>query len=102
MDSPARLGLRAPLVLRRIEPHHVSYISLQLLIVLTHHVYRLTVTRIAVGIQVLFAGIALPHKYMKTEARSLLTLLAGYMPAGWFTCGLFIVGSLWLDFSGAE
>jgi hypothetical protein len=52
---------------------------------------RYTITRIAIAIQVVFAGIALPHKYVKIEARSLAVLLVGYMTAGWLTCGLFIV-----------
>jgi hypothetical protein len=47
--------------------------------------------RIAIALSVLFAGIALPHKFVKIHARSLALLLAGAMVGGWLMCGLLIV-----------
>jgi hypothetical protein len=47
--------------------------------------------RIAIALSVLFAGIALPHKFVKVHARSLALLLVGAMVGGWLMCGLLIV-----------
>ncbi|KAF8608689.1 hypothetical protein BDV93DRAFT_518754 [Ceratobasidium sp. AG-I] len=50
----------------------------------------LTITRVVIGIQVFFAGVALPKQYLKTEFQSLVVLLLPVMAAAWFVCGLLI------------
>ena len=43
-----------------------------------------------IGIQVFFAGVALPKQYLKTEFQSLVVLLLPVMATAWFVCGLLI------------
>lgn len=50
------------------------------------------VTRIIIGIQVLFTGIALPKAYLKKEWVSLVTLLGPIMIFAWFITSLLIWG----------
>ncbi|EIW72414.1 hypothetical protein TREMEDRAFT_36687 [Tremella mesenterica DSM 1558] len=50
------------------------------------------ITRIVIGIQVLFTGIALPKAYLKKEWLSLTTLLGPIMLAAWFVTSLLIWG----------
>ncbi|CAE7120169.1 unnamed protein product [Rhizoctonia solani] len=50
----------------------------------------LTLTRITIGIQVFFAGVALPQKYLKAQFQSLIVLLLPIMAIAWFVCGFFI------------
>ncbi|KAG9101754.1 hypothetical protein FS749_003829 [Ceratobasidium sp. UAMH 11750] len=50
----------------------------------------LALTRITIGIQVFFAGVALPKKYLKTEFQSLIMLLLPIMAVAWFVCGFLI------------
>lgn len=49
-------------------------------------------TRIIVGIQVLFTGIALPKAYLWREKLSLTVLLFGIMTTAWFATALLIWG----------
>lgn len=50
------------------------------------------ITRVVIGIQVLFTGIALPKAYLKKEWVSLTTLLLPIMTAAWFVTSLLIWG----------
>lgn len=50
------------------------------------------ITRIVIGIQVLFTGIALPKAYLRKEWLSLVTLLGPIMIAAWFVTSLLIWG----------
>ncbi|KAF8592826.1 hypothetical protein BDV93DRAFT_517059, partial [Ceratobasidium sp. AG-I] len=50
----------------------------------------LTITRVVIGIQVFFAGVALPKQYLKTEFQSLVVLLLPVMATAWLVCGLLI------------
>ncbi|QRV79444.1 Sodium/hydrogen exchanger family [Ceratobasidium sp. AG-Ba] len=50
----------------------------------------LALTRITIGIQVFFAGVALPKKYLKTEFQSLIMLLLPIMGIAWFVCAFLI------------
>lgn len=50
----------------------------------------LALTRITIGIQVFFAGVALPKKYLKTEFQSLVMLLLPIMTIAWFVCAFLI------------
>ena len=50
------------------------------------------ITRVVIGIQVLFTGIALPKAYLKREWVSLTTLLLPIMTAAWFITSLLIWG----------
>lgn len=50
----------------------------------------LILTRITIGIQVFFAGVALPKKYLKTEFQSLVMLLLPIMAIAWLVCGFLI------------
>ncbi|KDN49702.1 hypothetical protein RSAG8_01767, partial [Rhizoctonia solani AG-8 WAC10335] len=50
----------------------------------------LTLTRITIGIQVFFAGVALPKKYLKLQFQSLLMLLLPIMTIAWLVCGFLI------------
>ncbi|WFD31699.1 hypothetical protein MSPP1_002738 [Malassezia sp. CBS 17886] len=47
-------------------------------------------TRIVVGVQVLFAGIALPEKYLWRQKWSLVVMLANVMTVAWLVSSLFI------------
>lgn len=49
-------------------------------------------TRLVLGYQVMITGIDLPKKYLKKEALSLVTLLAGIMTTAWFISALLIWG----------
>ncbi|PWN25455.1 hypothetical protein BDZ90DRAFT_233914 [Jaminaea rosea] len=49
-------------------------------------------TRLVVGVQVLFTGIALPKAYLRREIVSLLVLLFGIMTTAWFVTALLIWG----------
>ncbi|GAA5837487.1 hypothetical protein JCM9279_006769 [Rhodotorula babjevae] len=49
------------------------------------------ITRVVIGIQVMFAGIDLPAAYLRREARSLFMLLGPIMTAGWFISAGFIL-----------
>lgn len=49
-------------------------------------------SRLVVGVQVLFTGISLPKAYLRKEAISLLILLAGVMTVAWFISALLIWG----------
>lgn len=49
-------------------------------------------TRLVVGVQVLFTGISLPMKYLRKEALSLTVLLLPVMTTAWLVCGLLIWG----------
>lgn len=50
----------------------------------------LEITRITIGIQVFFAGVALPKKYLKTEFQSLVVLLLPIMSIAWVVCGFLV------------
>ncbi|KAG9126646.1 hypothetical protein FRC07_002618 [Ceratobasidium sp. 392] len=50
----------------------------------------LALTRLTIGIQVFFAGVTLPKKYLKTEFQSLIVLLLPIMTIAWFVCGFLI------------
>ncbi|CAE6514254.1 unnamed protein product [Rhizoctonia solani] len=50
----------------------------------------LTLTRITIGIQVFFAGVALPKKYLQLQFQSLIMLLLPIMAIAWFVCGFLI------------
>lgn len=50
------------------------------------------ITRIVIGIQVLFTGIALPKAYLKREWLSLTVLLGPVMTIAWFVSSLLIWG----------
>jgi NhaP-type Na+/H+ or K+/H+ antiporter len=50
------------------------------------------ITRIVIGIQVLFTGIALPKAYLRREWISLVTLLGPIMISAWFVTSLLIWG----------
>jgi NhaP-type Na+/H+ or K+/H+ antiporter len=50
----------------------------------------MALTRITIGIQVFFAGVELPKKYLKTEFQSLVMLLLPIMAVAWFVCGFLI------------
>jgi hypothetical protein len=50
------------------------------------------ITRIVIGIQVLFTGIALPKAYLRQEWLSLLTLLGPIMICAWFVTSSLIWG----------
>lgn len=50
------------------------------------------ITRIVIGIQVLFTGIALPKAYLRKEWLSLTTLLLPVMLCAWFVTSLLIWG----------
>ncbi|KEP54571.1 transporter, monovalent cation:proton antiporter-2 (CPA2) family protein [Rhizoctonia solani 123E] len=50
----------------------------------------LTLTRITIGIQVFFAGVALPKKYLKLQIQSLIMLLFPIMTIAWLVCGFLI------------
>ncbi|CAO1622222.1 unnamed protein product [Jaminaea pallidilutea] len=58
-------------------------------------------TRLVVGVQVLFTGIALPKAYLRREALSLTVLLFGIMTTAWFVTGLLIWGLIRLPASVA-
>jgi NhaP-type Na+/H+ or K+/H+ antiporter len=49
-------------------------------------------TRLVVGVQVLFTGISLPKAYLRKEALSLGVLLVGVMTVAWFVSALLIWG----------
>lgn len=49
-------------------------------------------TRLVVGVQVLFTGISLPKAYLRKEALSLTVLLFGVMTIAWFISALLIWG----------
>ncbi|KAG8691500.1 hypothetical protein FRC11_002686 [Ceratobasidium sp. 423] len=50
----------------------------------------LALTRITIGIQVFFAGVALPKKYLKLQFQSLVMLLLPIMAIAWIVCGFLI------------
>ncbi|KAF8678265.1 Sodium/hydrogen exchanger family [Rhizoctonia solani] len=50
----------------------------------------LALTRITIGIQVFFAGVALPKKYLKSQFQSLVMLLLPIMAIAWIVCGFLI------------
>ncbi|CCO28971.1 Na(+)/H(+) antiporter [Rhizoctonia solani AG-1 IB] len=50
----------------------------------------LALTRITIGIQVFFAGVALPKKYLKLQFQSLVVLLLPIMAIAWLVCGFLI------------
>lgn len=50
------------------------------------------ITRIVIGVQVLFTGIALPKAYLRKEWVSLATLLGPIMVSAWFVTSLLIWG----------
>ncbi|CAE6438790.1 unnamed protein product [Rhizoctonia solani] len=50
----------------------------------------LTLTRITIGIQVFFAGVALPKKYLKVQFQSIVMLLLPIMTIAWLVCGFLI------------
>lgn len=50
----------------------------------------LALTRVVIGIQVFFAGVALPKKYLKTEFQSLAVLLIPIMTIAWFVCAFLV------------
>lgn len=49
-------------------------------------------SRLVVGVQVLFTGISLPKAYLRKEAISLVVLLFGVMTIAWFVSALLIWG----------
>lgn len=49
-------------------------------------------TRLVVGVQVLFTGISLPMAYLRKEALSLTVLLLPIMTTAWLVCALLIWG----------
>jgi len=51
-------------------------------------------SRLVVGVQVLFAGISLPEKYLWHRALSLCAMLGGIMTTAWFATALFIWGTI--------
>ncbi|ORY61930.1 Sodium/hydrogen exchanger family-domain-containing protein [Leucosporidium creatinivorum] len=54
------------------------------------HELTFQLTRLVVGIQVMFAGISLPGAYLKREALSLTMLLLPIMILAWFVAGGFL------------
>ncbi|CAO1635168.1 unnamed protein product [Parajaminaea phylloscopi] len=58
----------------------------------TYHELTYQLTRIVVGIQVLFTGIDLPKAYLRKEIVSLSALLLGIMTIAWFVTGLLVWG----------
>ncbi|GAA6057769.1 hypothetical protein JCM3770_006835 [Rhodotorula araucariae] len=55
------------------------------------HNLTFQLTRIVIGIQVMFAGIDLPAAYLRREAKSLAMLLLPIMTIGWFVSAGFIL-----------
>ncbi|KAK4053853.1 hypothetical protein OIV83_001509 [Microbotryomycetes sp. JL201] len=54
------------------------------------HELTFQITRVIIGIQVMFAGISLPAAYLRRKAWSLFVLLIPIMTIAWFICGGFI------------
>ncbi|KAK4058794.1 hypothetical protein OIO90_000240 [Microbotryomycetes sp. JL221] len=54
------------------------------------HELTFQLTRIVIGIQVMFAGIDLPAAYLRKQAWSMFMLLIPIMTVAWFICGGFI------------
>lgn len=59
-----------------------------------YHELTYQLTRIVVGIQVLFTGIDLPKAYLRREIVSLTALLLGIMTTAWFITALLVWGIL--------
>ncbi|KAM0792364.1 hypothetical protein ACM66B_005044 [Microbotryomycetes sp. NB124-2] len=51
------------------------------------HDLTFQITRVIIGIQVMFAGISLPAAYLRRQAWSLFVLLIPIMTVAWFICG---------------
>jgi NhaP-type Na+/H+ or K+/H+ antiporter len=77
ITGPSVLGWIDPLSWGSTE--HTNYVTYEL-------------TRLVVGVQVLFTGITMPKAYLRKEALSLTVLLAGVMTVTWFVSSLLIWG----------
>ncbi|CAK9787176.1 hypothetical protein CC85DRAFT_296295 [Cutaneotrichosporon oleaginosum] len=77
--GPIGAGIFSPIDWVHGDVHHLDYITYQ-------------ISRIVLGIQVLFTGLNLPKQYCWREKTSLAVLLFPIMTAAWFTVGLLVWG----------